>query len=348
MMAYRQMLMVQNGVVRRVLVPVRPGNQTNVASKSKNAETSTPLVTSTKPKGNAPKSPVNATPLAVPLKLNQLNNATANNFVASPNATVASGSTKNRGGGLVGGGAPCPICCMLFPLNANSDMIRTHVRGCQDREIALTKYRSTMTKTTKKRKAAPTPPSDVTTSGFDLLLGAATKASKLTSSSSPHEEKKYPTTSVYRGVCGNRGKWQVQINANGKRHYLGYYCSEINAAKAYDTAALHFHGMKAKLNFDIETARNHPKPELLQQIIAAQNLQAHPASHHSSSSSQSTSPGTDASSVQSAASEFEMDIAAAEMLKAVQSAKKVMAMNGTCKDIQRDTNSSAKEVVITI
>jgi hypothetical protein len=55
-----------------------------------------------------------------------------------------------------------------------------------------------------------------------------------------HNQKR--TTSTYRGVCHNRGKWQVQINAGGKRHYLGYFSSETDAAKVYDVAALYFHG----------------------------------------------------------------------------------------------------------
>lgn len=86
-------------------------------------------------------------------------------------------------------------------------------------------------------------------------------------------------TSTYRGVCANRGKWQVQINAGGKRHYLGYFPSEVAAAKAYDAAAIYFHGNKAKLNFDANTCRDTDVPQLLKQIIL--NESNHSANNNS-------------------------------------------------------------------
>ena len=67
--------------------------------------------------------------------------------------------------------------------------------------------------------------------------------------------RKYRTggfTSEYIGVCwvgGRRKKWQAQIMSNTKYVWLGYFDNEIDAAKAYDIAALKYFGEFANLNF---------------------------------------------------------------------------------------------------
>lgn len=57
----------------------------------------------------------------------------------------------------------------------------------------------------------------------------------------------------YIGVVWNKGrlKWRVCIRDKdlGKNVILGYFTDEIEAAKAYDEAALVYHGFYAKLNF---------------------------------------------------------------------------------------------------
>lgn len=60
---------------------------------------------------------------------------------------------------------------------------------------------------------------------------------------------KHGVTSVYKGVRKYRNnKYSVCIKYNKKQIHIGYYDSEIEAAKAYDKAALKYHGEFAKLN----------------------------------------------------------------------------------------------------
>lgn len=44
------------------------------------------------------------------------------------------------------------------------------------------------------------------------------------------------------------GKWQAQIRVRGTMHYLGLYRSEMDAAIAYDRAAISHHGEYARTN----------------------------------------------------------------------------------------------------
>ena len=66
--------------------------------------------------------------------------------------------------------------------------------------------------------------------------------------------KQFGTTSQYRGVDRSQSGWRAQITADGKRIHLGRFAldQEINAAKAYDTAAILHHGKFARLNFPVD------------------------------------------------------------------------------------------------
>jgi hypothetical protein len=59
------------------------------------------------------------------------------------------------------------------------------------------------------------------------------------------------STSKYLGVCwnANAGKWVAQITKDYKHKYLGLFSDEIDAAKAYDKAAIEMFGDHARPNF---------------------------------------------------------------------------------------------------
>ncbi len=59
------------------------------------------------------------------------------------------------------------------------------------------------------------------------------------------------TSSKFIGVSfvKHYRKWDSRISRNHKRIFLGYFLSEIDAAKAYDAAAKKYHGEFARLNF---------------------------------------------------------------------------------------------------
>lgn len=59
-------------------------------------------------------------------------------------------------------------------------------------------------------------------------------------------------SSKYKGVSWrkDRSNWTAYIHAGGRKKTLGSFDSEIDAAKAYDRAALTYFGEFAKLNFE--------------------------------------------------------------------------------------------------
>ena len=56
--------------------------------------------------------------------------------------------------------------------------------------------------------------------------------------------------SLFKGVTFHRPskKWYARISINGKRKHIGVFCTETEAAEAYDAAALWNHGAFAKTN----------------------------------------------------------------------------------------------------
>jgi hypothetical protein len=69
-----------------------------------------------------------------------------------------------------------------------------------------------------------------------------------------NRRKRTNTTSRFLGVYFNKKKrlWASSIKSHGKRVWLGYFKSEVDAAHAYDRAAIKYHGEFARLNFPRE------------------------------------------------------------------------------------------------
>jgi hypothetical protein len=74
-----------------------------------------------------------------------------------------------------------------------------------------------------------------------------------------NQRKRSGCSSRFKGVSWNKRAryWRVQIMVNSEPHHLGYFTSEIDAACAYDTAALKHFGEFAVLNL--------PKPPSLRE-----------------------------------------------------------------------------------
>lgn len=62
------------------------------------------------------------------------------------------------------------------------------------------------------------------------------------------------SSSKYKGISWHKRDkiWQARIRFNGKLIYIGYFDSDIEAAKAYDAKALELFDGFAKLNFPLD------------------------------------------------------------------------------------------------
>lgn len=55
-------------------------------------------------------------------------------------------------------------------------------------------------------------------------------------------------SNTYKGTTKRGARWYAQIEASGTKHWLGAFDTEIEAALAYNAAALRLHGKFARLN----------------------------------------------------------------------------------------------------
>ena len=65
-----------------------------------------------------------------------------------------------------------------------------------------------------------------------------------------NKRKKINCTSIYKGVYFEKAnkKWRARIKINGKAIHLGYFMSEVDAAKAYNEKAAELFGKFTNLN----------------------------------------------------------------------------------------------------
>jgi hypothetical protein len=58
--------------------------------------------------------------------------------------------------------------------------------------------------------------------------------------------------SGYKGIVLHHGVWETRITVDGKRLYLGRFKDPESAAKAWDQAAIKYHGEFAYTNFEVQ------------------------------------------------------------------------------------------------
>jgi hypothetical protein len=81
--------------------------------------------------------------------------------------------------------------------------------------------------------------------------GANLRAATRSQNTCHRRKRSGATQSKYKGIHWKKRnrKWEAMITFQKKKIYLGYFRSEIDAAKAYDRAARKYHGEFASLNF---------------------------------------------------------------------------------------------------
>jgi hypothetical protein len=89
------------------------------------------------------------------------------------------------------------------------------------------------------------------------------------SSNNYNRGKSASTSSQFRGVSWDKlaSKWRVQIHLNGKQKYIGRFDEELDAARAYNVALIHF-GVDEAISNDIPEPEPEDEPELIPALPA--------------------------------------------------------------------------------
>lgn len=88
-------------------------------------------------------------------------------------------------------------------------------------------------------------------------LRPATRSQNVANKPKPRWADGRPATSRFKGVswCRARDKWQATIRIDGESIFLGRYDSEVEAARAYDRAAVAHWGEFAQINSPSEVSQ---------------------------------------------------------------------------------------------
>ena len=76
------------------------------------------------------------------------------------------------------------------------------------------------------------------------------RAATVSQNSANARKRRHKTSSPYKGVCWDKhkGKWMAYIQASGARRFVGYFDTDLEAAQAYNRAAVAASGEYAKTN----------------------------------------------------------------------------------------------------